>query len=142
MDEIATHEGTIEQLQDKIEHIQNEHRQVIMNKENEHHKALEVKEVKHNEEINFLNSIYMKARKWFPDLADLFKTKKERSEIDTSSSKFTTLLDYKEHHINGVLFSPKHRRKFKLNNTPIQIVRDTDNRLKLHINHKPLKQWF
>lgn len=141
-DEIATHEETIEQLQAKIGTMQNEHRQAMMNKENEHRKVLEAKEAKHNEELNFLNLLYMKARRWFPDLADLLKIEKECSEIGINSSNFSTLLDYKEHKFNGNLFSPEHRRKFELNNTPIQIVRDTDNRLKLHINHKPIKEWF
>ncbi len=141
-DEIATHEETIEQLQSKIGTMQNEHRRAMMNKDNEHRKALEAKEAKHNEEINFLNSLYMKARRWFPDLADLLKIEKECSEIGINSSTFTTLLDYNEHRFDGHIFSPEHRRKFELNNTPIQIVRDTDNRLKLHINHKPIKEWF
>ncbi len=119
-----------------------EHSRAMMNKDNEHRKALEAKEAKHNEELNFLNSLYMKARRWFPDLADLLKIERECSEIGINSSTFTTLLDYKEHRFNGYIFSPEHRRKFELNNTPFQIVRDTDNRLKLQINHKLIKEWF
>ena len=141
-DEIAIRDETIEQLQSNIKQMQVEHSRAMMNKDNEHRKDLEAKEAKHNEELNFLNSLYMKARRWFPDLADLLKIERECSEIGINSSTFTTLLDYKEHRFNGYIFSPEHRRKFELNNTPFQIVRYTDNRLKLQINHKLIKEWF
>lgn len=52
---------------------------------------------------------------------DLLKLEKECSEIGVSSFNLTILLDYKGHHVNGMLFSPEYRRKFELANAPFRL---------------------
>lgn len=42
----------------------------------------------------------------------------------------------------GRLFSQEHNRWFSTDNTPIQIMRDTNRRLTIAVNRIPFGQWF
>ncbi len=141
-EEIATHEETIEQLQAKIGTMQNEHRQAMMNKENEHRKALEAKEVEHKEEKNDLNLIINAAHRWFPDFANLLKLERLARQIGITAMEFAEMVKGKVLNFTGRLFSPEHNRWFATENTPIQIIRDTDRRPIIAVNRISLRQWF
>ncbi len=141
-DEIATHEETIEQLQAKIGTMQNEHRRAMMNKDNEHRKALEAKEVEHKEEKNDLNLIINAAHRWFPDFANLLKLERLARRIGITAMEFAEMVKGKVLNFTGRLFSPEHNRWFSTENTPIQIMRDTDRRPIIAVNRTSLKHWF
>jgi len=141
-EEIAIHEETIEQLQSKIGTMQNEHRQAMMNKGNEHRKALEAKEAKHKEEKNDLNLIINAAHRWFPDFANLLKLERLAKQIGITAMEFADMVKGKVLNFTGRLFSPEHNRWFATENTPIQIMRDTDRRPIIAVNRTSLRQWF
>ncbi len=141
-DEIATHEETIEQLQAKIGAMQNEHRQAMMNKENEHRKVLEEIKAEHREEKNGLNLIINTAHRWFPDFANLLKLERLAKQIGITTMEFAEMVKGKVLNFTGRLFSSNHNRWFVTENTPIQIMRDTDRRPIIAVNRTSLKQWF
>ncbi len=143
-DEIATHEETIEQLQAKIQTMQNEHRQAMMNKENEHRKALEAKETKHNEELNFLKAVIAKATSWFPFLKEMLRIDTLCRLIGFDNRQTATLVRGKPLEYSGELYSEEHNRRFTTENAEFKVAKDlNDNaKLDLYINRTSIKDWF
>ena len=140
--EIAIRDETIEQLQSNIKQMQVEHSRAIMNKDNEHRKALEAKETEHKEEKNDLNSIISKAYHWFPHFADLLRLERLAKQIGISAMEFAEMARGKVLNFTGRLFSSEHNHWFTTENTPIQIMRNTDKRLTIAVNRIPFCQWF
>lgn len=141
-DEIAIRDETIEQLQSNIKQMEVEHNRTMMNKDNEHRKALEAKEAEHKEETNILNSIINTAHRWYPDFANLLRLERLAKQIGLSAMEFAELFKGRIVNFTGRLFSSEHNRWFATDNTPLQILRDSDKRLTLTANRIPLSQWF
>ena len=141
-DEIAIRDETIEQLQSNIKQMEVEHSRAMMNKDNEHRKALEAKEAEHKEKTNILNSIINTAHRWYPDFANLLRLERLAKQIGLSAMEFAELIKGKIVNFTGRLFSSEHNRWFATDNTPLQILRDSDKRLTLTANRIPLSQWF
>ena len=141
-DEIAIRDETIEQLQSNIKQMEVEHSRAMMNKDNEHRKALEAKEAEHKEETNILNSIINTAHRWYPDFANLLRLERLAKQIGLSAMEFAELIKGKIVNFTGRLFSSEHNRWFATDNTPLQILRDSDKRLTLTANRIPISQWF
>lgn len=141
-DEIAIRDETIEQLQSNIKQMEVEHNRTMMNKDNEHRKALEAKEAEHKEETNILNSIINTAHRWYPDFANLLRLERLAKQIGLSAMEFAELFKGGIVNFTGRLFSSEHNRWFATDNTPLQILRDSDKRLTLTANRIPLSQWF
>ena len=141
-DEIAIRDETIEQLQSNIKRMEVEHSRAMMNKDNEHRKALEAKEAEHKEETNILNSIINTAHRWYPDFANLLRLERLAKQIGLSAMEFAELFKGRIVNFTGRLFSSEHNRWFATDNTPLQILRDSDKRLTLTANRIPLSQWF
>ena len=141
-DEIAIRDETIEQLQSNIKQMEVEHSRAMMNKDNEHRKALEAKEAEHKEKTNILNSIINTAHRWYPDFANLLRLERLANQIGLSAMEFAELIKGKIVNFTGRLFSSEHNRWFATDNTPLQILRDSDKRLTLTANRIPISQWF
>ena len=122
--------------------MQIEHSRAIMNKDNEHRKALEAKEAEHKEETNILNSIINTAHRWYPDFANHLRLERLAKQIGLSVMEFAELIKGRIVNFTGRLFFSEHNRWFATDNTPLQILRDNDNRLTLIANRIPLSQWF
>ena len=136
-DKIALRDETIELLQSNIKQIQIEHSRAMMNKDNEYRKAIEIIESEHKEEKTNLNSMISKAYHWFPHFADLLRLERLATQIGISAMEFADMVNF-----TGRLFSQEHNRWFSTDNTPIQIMRDTNRRLTIAVNRIPFGQWF
>ncbi len=141
-DKIALRDETIELLQSNIKQIQIEHSRAMMNKDNEYRKAIEIIESEHKEEKTNLNSMISKAYHWFPHFADLLRLERLATQIGISAMEFADMVKGKVLNFTGRLFSQEHNRWFSTDNTPIQIVRDTNRRLTIAVNRIPFGQWF
>ena len=141
-DEIAIRDETIEQLQSNIKQMEVEHSRAMMNKDNEHRKALEAKEAEHKEKTNILNSIINTAHRWYPDFANLLRLERLAKQLGLSAMDFAELIKGRGLNFTGRLFSSEHNRWFATDNTPLQILRDSDKRLTLTANRIPISQWF
>ena len=141
-DKIALRDETIELLQSNIKQIQIEHSRAMMNKDNEYRKAIEIIESEHKEEKTNLNSMISKAYHWFPHFADLLRLERLATQIGISAMEFADMVKGKVLNFTGRLFSQEHNRWFSTDNTPIQIMRDTNRRLTIAVNRIPFGQWF
>ena len=141
-DKIALRDETIELLQSNIKQIQIEHSRAMMNKDNEYRKAIEIIESEHKEEKTNLNSMISKAYHWFPHFADLLRLELLATQIGISAMEFADMVKGKVLNFTGRLFSQEHNRWFSTDNTPIQIMRDTNRRLTIAVNRIPFGQWF
>ena len=141
-DKIALRDETIELLQSNIKQIQIEHSRAMMNKDNEYRKAIEIIESEHKEEKTNLNSMISKAYHWFPHFADLIRLERLATQIGISAMEFADMVKGKVLNFTGRLFSQEHNRWFSTDNTPIQIMRDTNRRLTIAVNRIPFGQWF
>ena len=141
-DKIALRDETIELLQSNIKQIQIEHSRAMMNKDNEYRKAIEIIESEHKEEKTNLNSMISKAYHWFPHFADLLRLERLTTQIGISAMEFADMVKGKVLNFTGRLFSQEHNRWFSTDNTPIQIMRDTNRRLTIAVNRIPFGQWF
>ena len=141
-DKIALRDETIELLQSNIKQIQIEHSRAMMNKDNEYRKAIEIIESEHKEEKTNLNSMISKAYHWFPHFADLLRLERLATQIGISAMEFADMVKGKVLNFTGRLFSQEHNRWFSTDNTPIQIMRDTNRRLTIAVNQIPFGQWF
>ena len=141
-DKIALRDETIELLQSNITQIQIEHSRAMMNKDNEYRKAIEIIESEHKEEKTNLNSMISKAYHWFPHFADLLRLERLATQIGISAMEFADMVKGKVLNFTGRLFSQEHNRWFSTDNTPIQIMRDTNRRLTIAVNQIPFGQWF
>ena len=141
-DKIALRDETIELLQSNIKQIQIEHSRAMMNKDNEYRKAIEIIEPEHKEEKTNLNSMISKAYHWFPHFADLLRLERLATQIGISAMEFADMVKGKVLNFTGRLFSQEHNRWFSTDNTPIQIMRDTNRRLTIAVNRIPFGQWF
>ena len=141
-DKIALRDETIELLQSNIKQIQIEHSRAMMNKDNEYRKAIEIIESEHKEEKTNLNSMISKAYHWFPHFADLLGLERLATQIGISAMEFADMVKGKVLNFTGRLFSQEHNRWFSTDNTPIQIMRDTNRRLTIAVNRIPFGQWF
>ena len=141
-DKIALRDETIELLQSNIKQIQIEHSSAMMNKDNEYRKAIEIIESEHKEEKTNLNSMISKAYHWFPHFADLLRLERLATQIGISAMEFADMVKGKVLNFTGRLFSQEHNRWFSTDNTPIQIMRDTNRRLTIAVNRIPFGQWF
>ena len=141
-DEITLRDETIEQLQSNIKQMQMEHSRAMMNKDNEYRKAIEIIESEHKEEKTNLNSMISKAYHWFPHFADLLRLERLATQIGISAMEFADMVKGKVLNFTGRLFSQEHNRWFSTDNTPIQIMRDTNRRLTIAVNRIPFGQWF
>ena len=140
-DKIALRDETIELLQSNIKQIQIEHSRAMMNKDNEYRKAIEIIESEHKEEKTDLNSMISKAYHWFPHFADLLRLERLATQIGISAMEFADMVKGKVLNFTGRLFSQEHNRWFSTDNTPIQIMRDTNRRLTIAVNRIPFGQW-
>lgn len=136
-DKIALRDETIELLQSNIKQIQIEHSRAMMNKDNEYRKAIEIIESEHKEEKTNLNSMISKAYHWFPHFADLLRLERLATQIGISAMEFADMVKGKVLNFTGRLFSQEHNRWFSTDNTPIQIMRDTNRRLTIAVNRIP-----
>ena len=141
-DKIALRDETIELLQSNIKQIQIEHSRAMMNKDNEYRKAIEIIESEHKEEKTNLNSMISKAYHWFPHFADLLRLERLATQIGISAMEFADMVKGKVLNFTGRLFSQEHNRWFSTDNTPIQIMHDTNRRLTIAVNRIPFGQWF
>ena len=141
-DKIALRDETIELLQSNIKQIQIEHSRAMMNKDNEYRTAIEIIESEHKEEKTNLNSMISKAYHWFPHFADLLRLERLATQIGISAMEFADMVKGKVLNFTGRLFSQEHNRWFSTDNTPIQIMRDTNRRLTIAVNRIPFGQWF
>ena len=141
-DKIALRDETIELLQSNIKQIQIEHSRAMMNKDNEYRKAIEIIESEHKDEKTNLNSMISKAYHWFPHFADLLRLERLATQIGISAMEFADMVKGKVLNFTGRLFSQEHNRWFSTDNTPIQIMRDTNRRLTIAVNRIPFGQWF
>ena len=73
------------------------------------------------------------------------KTDMAKNILSLSSQEameFAELIKGRIVNFTGRLFSSEHNRWFATDNTPLQILRDNDNRLTLTANRIPISQWF
>ena len=67
---------------------------------------------------------------------------KDNEHRKALEAKEAELIKGKIVNFTGRLFSSEHNRWFATDNTPLQILRDSDKRLTLTANRIPINQWF
>ncbi len=74
--EIATHEGTIEILQNKIQTMQAEHSRQMLDIQQQYRKEMERQESKHRKEVSRLTRLVEKICTWFPLAKEILRFEK------------------------------------------------------------------
>lgn len=139
--EIARRDKSIEHLQTKVEHLQEQHSQQLRNVKETHRQELEAK----NKEISQLGNIIAKAFQWFPMLREMLRMEKFCKLIGFTQEMTDSLVRKREAIVcSGKIYSEEHKRKFDIKNDTFKVEKDQmdDAKLVLTINKKPISDWF
>ena len=142
--EVATHEETIETLQDKLQTMQTDHSRQMTEIQQKHRKEIADKEAKYKEEISFLKTVIARAAAWFPYFREMLRIENLCRLVGFSDGQTATLVKGKPLEYAGELYSEEHGRKFKTEKAGVQVMKDpTDGtKLVLTIDRKPIAEWF
>ncbi len=142
--EIATHEDTIETLQDKIQAMQADHSRQMLEVQQMHRKELERKDTEYRKEVSLLKTILSKAASWFPYFREMLRLENLCRLIGFDERQTATLVSGKPLEYAGELYSEEHKRKFTAERITARITTDdTDHKkLTLKIDGKPIGDWF
>ena len=142
--EVATHEETIEILQNRIHTMQTEHNRQLLEIQQNHRKEMAEKSVRHKDEVSGLKRIIEKLCAWFPMAKEIMRIESLCRLVGFNERQTTTLTYGKPLIYEGKLYSEEHNRSFTTERVGFQVVKDPADKSKLTlvINRQPIGEWF
>ena len=142
--EVATHEETIEILQNRIHTMQTEHNRQLLEIQQNHRKEMAEKSVRHKDEVSGLKRIIEKLCAWFPMAKDIMRIESLCRLVGFNERQTTTLTYGKPLIYEGKLYSEEDNRSFTTERAGFQVVKDPADKSKLTlvINRQPIGEWF
>ena len=142
--EVATHEETIESLQNEIQTMRADHSRQVLEMQQRHMTEIQTKEAEHKKEVSRLTRLVEKLCAWFPLAKEVLKIERLCRLIGFDERQTATLISGKPLIYAGELYSEEYKRKFTTEKTGFQVLKDPMNgtRLLLSINRKPVTEWF
>ena len=140
----ATHEETIEILQNRIHTMQTEHNRQLLEIQQNHRKEMAEKSVRHKDEVSGLKRIIEKLCAWFPMAKEIMRIESLCRLVGFNERQTTTLTYGKPLIYEGKLYSEEHNRSFTTERAGFQVVKDPADKSKLTlvINRQPIGEWF
>lgn len=139
--EVATHEGTIEALQNKIQTIQTDHSHQLLDIQQKHINELAQTETNLKREISRLTVLLNKTLKWFPQIKDMINLERLCLAVGFNKEQTATLLTGKPVEYSGELYSEEHKRKFMAKDVKAKVFSD-NGKFILTIDLLPIREWF
>lgn len=139
--EVATHEETIEALQERLQTMQTDHSHQILEMQQKHINELAQTETKFKCEISKLTVLLNKTLKWFPQIKDMINLERLCLAVGFNNEQTTTLLTGKPIEYSGELYSEDHKRKFMAKEVKAKVFSD-NGKLILTIDLRPIGEWF
>lgn len=141
--EVATHEKTIEVLQDRIQTMQADHSRELTTIHAQHTAATANLTKQHEKEVSLLKTVLSKAVKWFPYFREMIRMESVCRTIGFNDKQTETLIKDKPLEYSGKLDSEEHDCKFSVERVTAQITPDpTDKRkLQLNIDKTQFEEW-
>ena len=139
--EVATHEETIETLQDRIQTMQTDHSHQLLDMQQKHNNELAQTETKLKHEISRLTVLLNKTLKWFPQIKDMINLERLCLTVGFNKEQTATLLTGKHIEYNGELYSEEHKRKFIAKDVKAKVFSD-NGKFILTIDLRPIGKWF
>ena len=141
--EVATHEETIEILQNRIHTMQTEHNRQLLEIQQNHRKEMAEKSVRHKDEVSGLKRIIEKLCAWFPMAKEIMRIESLCRLVGFNERQTTTLTYGKPLIYEGKLYSEEHNRSFTTERAGFQVVKDPADKSKLTlvINRQPIGEW-
>ena len=142
--EVATHEETIEILQNRIHTMQTEHNRQLLEIQQNHRKEMAEKSVRHKDEVSGLKRIIEKLCAWFSMAKEIMRIESLCRLVGFNERQTTTLTYGKPLIYEGKLYSEEHNRSFTTERAGFQVVKDPADKSKLTlvINRQPIGEWF
>ena len=139
--EVATHEETIEALQDRIQAMQTDHSHQLLDIQQKHINELAQTETNLKREISRLTVLLNKTLKWFPQIKDMINLERLCLAVGFNKEQTATLLTGKPVEYSGELYSEEHKRKFKAKDIKAKVFSD-NGKFVLTIDLRPIGEWF
>ena len=138
---VATHEGTIETLQTRIQTMQADHNRQVLDMQQKHIKELQIRDTEHKKEVSMLTALLNKTLKWFPQIKDMLNLERVCLAVGFSQEQTAVLMMGKPLGYSGELYSEEHKRKFMAKDVNAKVFSD-NGRLILTIDLRPIGEWF
>lgn len=139
--EVATHEETIEALQDRIQTMQTEHNRQMLDMQQKHIKELQTKDTEHKKEVSRLTALLNKTMKWFPQIKGMLNLEKLCLAVGFNQEQTAVLMMGKPLKYSGELYSEEYKRKFMAKDVKAKVFTDK-GKFVLTIDLKPIGDWF
>ncbi|MBO5616579.1 MAG: plasmid recombination protein [Prevotella sp.] len=128
----------VDELNGQIERLHTDLQKLKDNQARELNRANE----QHQQELNNLKRILDKAYRWFPSFKRFLNMERECLEYGFNAEQTDKLLHDQNVNYSGWLHSNDYRRNALADNVTAQVIRDDKRNLFLHINQRPIAQWF
>jgi predicted nucleic acid-binding Zn-ribbon protein len=138
---VATHEGTIETLQTKLQTIQADHSRQVLDMQQKHIKELQVRDTEHKKEVSRLTALLNKTLKWFPQIKGMLNLERVCLAVGSSQEQTAVLMMGKSLEYSGELYSEEHKRKFMAKEVKAKVFSDK-GKFVLMIDLQPIGDWF
>lgn len=139
--EVATHEETIEALQDRMQTMQTDHSHQLLKMQQKHINELAQTETNLKREISRLTVLLNKTLKWFPQIKDMINLERLCFAVGFNKEQTATLLTGKHIEYNGELYSEEYKRKFTAKDVKAKVFSD-NGKFILTIDLRPIGEWF
>ena len=139
--EVATHEETIEALQDRIQTMQAEHSRQMLDMQQKYINESAQAATNLKREISRLTVLLNKTLKWFPQIKDMIDLERLCLVIGFNKEQTATLLTGKSIEYSGELYSMEHKRKFMAKDVKAKVFSD-GGKFILTIDLRPIEEWF
>lgn len=96
----------------------------------------------HQQEVMSLKRILDKAYQWFSSFKRFLNMERECLQYGFSEEQTDKLMHVHTINYSGWLHSNEYRRNALADNVSAQVIRDEKRKLFLHINERPIAQWF
>ena len=128
----------VEDLNDQIERLHTDMQKLKDNHTRERNRADE----QHQQEVSNLKCILDKVYRWFPSFKRFLNMERECLDCGFNMEQTDKLLYGQRINYSGRLYSNEYRRNVLADNVTAQVIRDEKRNLFLHINERPIAQWF
>ena len=128
----------VEDLNDQIERLHTD----MQKMKDSHARELTRTNEQHQQEVSNLKRILDKAYRWFPSFKRFLNMERECLDCGFTMEQTDKLLYGQRINYSGRLHSNEYRRNVLADNVTAQVIRDEKRNLFLHINERPIAQWF
>lgn len=142
--EIATHEETIEALQDKIQTMQADHSRQMLDMQQRHRTEIQAKDTEYKREVSGLKRLVDKLCVWFPLAKEILRMESLCRLVGFDERQTATLVSGKPLIYEGELYSEEHSHRFTTEKAGFQVVKDPEDKAKLVLamNRQSIGKWF